>query len=470
MARYFQVSSGSIALWENCQRTIPGPVLLLIQLFEEELQSAPFPEAFLNPPLKLGVRRALLLGEPLVRARIAKPSRGHAAESDEGIDPALASQMAVARSVVKSLDEAKGLPVKIAQMMSYFDFYMPYAVKEVFATLRNQGLPINPLVVASCVKEQLGAPPSQVFAEWEATPFAAASIGQVHRAQLRSGEAVAVKVQYPGVKETIESDMGSISLLGKLAKLILRGPDAGPIIDEIREHLLIECDYELEATRQETFRQIFDDHPVIVIPNVHREFSTGKILVTSYFEGQTLEEFAATAEQASKNRIGEALWDYFNIPKYKLGLFNCDPHFGNFIVSDGKLVCLDFGCVKKVPDSYRKHMIGQALGIAEDDRTVIREAIEGMEIIKNRKLFNFEAHCHFLSIVGAPYRSNRPFRFTQEYRQALWHAMQTNPNRDHTALPKEEVMAVRCHFGEMAAYSLLQAEANWREKLLSVLQ
>jgi len=206
-----------------------------------------------------------------------------------------------------------------------------------------------------------------------------------------------------------------------------------------------------------------------VVPEVYREFSAEKVLATAYFEGQSLEDFAVTAEQNEKNRIGEALWDYFNIPKYKHGFFNCDPHLGNFIVSKGKLICLDFGCVKRVSDSYREHMKGQALGIIRDDRTIIRRAIEGMKIIKNRELFNFDAHCHFLSIVGAPYRGNKPFKFTQEYRQTLWHAMQTNPNRDHTALPKEEVMAVRSHFGEMAAYALLNAESNWSERLLAVL-
>jgi len=370
---------------------------------------------------------------------------------------------------VKSLNEAKGLPVKVAQMMGYFDFNMPYAVREVFASLRNQGIPMNPLTIAQVIKEDLGAPPSQVFAHWEATPFAAASIGQVHRARLKSGEQAAVKVQYPGIQETIEFDMGSISILGKLSNLVLRGGDGAAIISEIKEHLLQECDYEREASNQEFFSGLFQDHPAIVIPKIHRKYSTKRVIVSAFHEGLSLESFAGSASQEEKNRAAEALWDFFNVSKFKHGFFHCDPHAGNFIFSGKKVVCLDFGCVKKVPKEYRKHMIGQAIGIANQNRKVLREAIEGMGIIDRPREFNFESHFHFLNIVGAPFQPQQPFRYSDDYRRALWHAIQTNPNQKYTKLPKEEVMALRCHLGELSNYALLNAESNWRERLLSLL-
>ena len=134
MAQYFRVSSGSIAFWENRQRTIPGPVLLLIDLFEEELRSAPFPEVFMNPPLKLGIRRALHLTQPLLKAGVTKArSKAGLPVNVDGseFEPAIALKVAIARQVVQSLNEAKGLPVKVGQMLSYFDFNMPYPVKEV---------------------------------------------------------------------------------------------------------------------------------------------------------------------------------------------------------------------------------------------------------------------------------------------------------------------------------------------------
>jgi predicted unusual protein kinase regulating ubiquinone biosynthesis (AarF/ABC1/UbiB family) len=473
MANLLQVSPGAIALWENRQRSMPGPVPLLIDLFEAELSSMPLPEVFLNPPLKTGMRRAYHLAKPFFLARLKKGRQSRAVfgpdEQVRKVGPSVAAQVAIARQVAQSLNEAKGLPVKIAQIMGYFDFHIPYAVREVFASLRNEGMPINPLIVAKIIQEDLGSPPSRLFAEWEAKPFAAASIGQVHRARLRSGERVAVKVQYPGIQDTIQSDLRSISILGKLAHLILRGPDHSTIIQEIKEHLLQECDYGLEASHQEQFLEIFKGHPIIVIPKVHREFCSKRVLVTTYFEGQTFEEFCTTADQLSRNRVGEAIWDYFNLPKYKYGFFNCDPHSGNFIVTQGKIVCLDFGAVKKMADTYRIHQKQQSLSILREDPDGLLKAIQGMGIIRDPKAFNFEAHYHFLMLVARPYRLSQPFQFSENYRQTLWQAMQTNPNQNATHLPPEEVMAVRCHFGELAALTLLQAEAKWRDKMLSVI-
>lgn len=439
--------------------------MLLIQLFEEELKSAPFPSEYLNPPLPLGIRRLMTLGKPWVAAKFGLQEGA----SENGLDPGVATQVAIARQVVKSLNEAKGLPVKVAQMLGYFDFHIPYAVREVFSGLRSQGVPMNPLAIAKVVQEELGAPPSQIFRHWEATPFAAASIGQVHRATLKTGERVAVKVQYPGVRETIESDIRSISLLGKLAHLVLRGGDAAAIVTEIREHLLEECDYELEASRQTEFRKIFSEHSEILIPEVFKKYSTGRVLVSAYHEGVSLEHFATHAPSDKRNRIGEIMWDFFNIPKFKQGLFHCDPHSGNFLVHEEKLVCFDFGCVKKVSPEYHRHMIGQALGIVHRDPKVLRESIEGMGIIHDHESFNFEAHFHFVKLVGRPYLLPQPFRYSEEYGKALWHAIQTNPNQKHTQLPREEVMALRCHLGELANYTILRAESDWRRRILGVL-
>lgn len=469
MARFLRVGASTVALWEARKRTIPGPVLLLLDLFEQELKSAPFPKEFVNPPFKLGLTRAFGLADSFMRAG-ARRAAERISFSKVDATPESAVQLAIARQVVSSLNEAKGLPVKIGQMLSYFDFHMPFAVREIFASLRNEGLPINPLVVARIIQEDFGQPPSQLFAEWETTPFAAASIGQVHRARLKSGERVAVKVQYPGIRETIESDLDGISLLGRLSSLILRIGDAGTILEEIREHLRQKCDYLVEANHQERFAEIFKNHHRITIPKVFRQHLSKRVLVTEYFEGASLEDFAGKASQTERNLAGEALWDYFNLPKYQHRLFNCDPHAGKFIFTPERVVCLDFGSIKRSSEAFTQAQKMQSLGAIHRDRELFKKALSEMKIIKDPVKFDFDAHWQFISRVAEPFGEEQPFQCAESYRQTLWNAMQTNPNKNATALPKEEVMAVRCFLGELAALATLRPRADWRTKMLSALK
>jgi predicted unusual protein kinase regulating ubiquinone biosynthesis (AarF/ABC1/UbiB family) len=259
-----------------------------------------------------------------------------------------------AEAMLKTFGEMKGLPLKLGQMASYIDGLAPPGYEERFQAalkkLLDRAPPLSAEAAAQMVTAELGAPPEQVFASWEREPFAAASIGQVHRAVTKGGDVVAVKVQYPGIDKAIENDLKSISLLESMISPITRKLHAKQTIDEVRRVFLDELDYAREAEMADRFRRIHADDPDIYIPPVHHSLTTRRVLTTDFVQGMGYAQFCEEGAQQARNRAGQTMWRFTFKAMLRHALLYADPHPGNYrFLDDGRVAFLDFGCVKELP-------------------------------------------------------------------------------------------------------------------------
>lgn len=255
-----------------------------------------------------------------------------------------------AEAVFQGLCLLKGTALKIAQTLSLEMDVFPENVRRELAKSYNQVPPMNRVLIKKAVSNAFGAPVTEVFKSFDPVAFAAASLGQVHRAVSFKGESLAVKVQYPGIAETIRSDVTLIkSLLYPLREYEL----IRPVIEEIQARLLEEVDYENEAANISYFRKSLKIKS-LRIPGVHPKASNRQVLSTSLVEGLPLNQWLRTSpDQDSVNRVAQTLNDFFIESLYGLKTIHADPNPGNFIICpDGRLGLVDFGCVKAFDPAF----------------------------------------------------------------------------------------------------------------------
>jgi predicted unusual protein kinase regulating ubiquinone biosynthesis (AarF/ABC1/UbiB family) len=276
----------------------------------------------------------------LHRARRAFASAGRQRQLDDEF------QLRTAEQVAEALGHMKGALMKVGQMASYLDIGVAEPVREALAGLQQDAPPMAPELAAEVVERELGAPPDRTFLEWDPTPIASASIGQVHRAITRDERAVAVKVQYPGVDDAIRADLDNGALLFSALGVLFPGLEPGPLVAEIRARVSEELDYRQEAHNQQLFADYYRGHPFIHVPDVVPEWSTGRLLTTELAQGVRFHEMA-TWSQDERNLAAEAIYRFVFRSLYRLQAFNGDPHPGNYLFRPGgQVTFLDFGLVK----------------------------------------------------------------------------------------------------------------------------
>ncbi len=272
---------------------------------------------------------------------------GSPAERRAELDTKFAVQTAA--DVARELGEMKGVLMKAGQMISFIFESLPEEAQAALATLQADAAPMAPSLAAGVVTDELGVPPERAFLDWQDLPAAAASIGQVHRAVTTDGRDVAVKVQYPGVHEAIESDLDAAEVMyGMFSSMMLKGLDAKGLVDELRDRMREELDYRLEARNAIQFGELFAGHPWVRVPRVLPDLSGEKVLTTEWVEGMSFEEFRNHASRDTKQRAGEVIWRFAQYAVVQQGVFNGDPHPGNYIFHhDGSVTFLDYGLVKR---------------------------------------------------------------------------------------------------------------------------
>lgn len=259
----------------------------------------------------------------------------------------------VAERTAEVLGNLRGLAAKLGQTASYVDGFVPETHRAVYekalGALRTAAPHSSAEAIRGVVEQELGAPIDRLFASWSDEPFASASIGQVHRAQLPNGHAVAVKVQHPGIDDAIESDLSNVSLLeGFVGALGPRALNSGAVLEEVKKRFREELDYRLEADWQQKFQALHLGDSSIRIPNVIRERSARRVLTMDLVSGATLEE-AGDAPQDLRRAYAEALWRFVFKGNLVGGMFNADPHPGNYLFQpDGSVIFLDFGCIQPI--------------------------------------------------------------------------------------------------------------------------
>ena len=303
------------------------------------------------------IRRSGIIGVAAAKAGLKrleyiskKPflSKGDKAESLERNDEE------IARMIFSAVGMLKGAPVKLAQIFSMEMERLPEAYQKELLKSTSQVPPINRALIRNIIKRELGDWPERIFQSFNPLPFAAASLGQVHRAASHDGDALAVKVQYPGIAEGVRSDIA-------MARSILRMTPYSWLLDgavkEVERGITEELDYRIEAKNTEFFRKNIGTEDVIV-PEVYEELSAEHVLTTSFIEGIKLDDWLAqNPGQEKRDHYGKIFCDLFSTCLNKNHLIHADPNIGNFLFrNDGRLGLIDFGCVMRLEEDFMNRL------------------------------------------------------------------------------------------------------------------
>jgi predicted unusual protein kinase regulating ubiquinone biosynthesis (AarF/ABC1/UbiB family) len=330
-----------------------------------------------NAPVPQGrTRRFLHLGRA-----VGEMAAGAAAEGltrlARGERPVLAELMlspANAQRLAGRLSQMRGAVMKVGQLMSMDGHgVLPAPFAELLGTLRDQAHSMPATQLAEVLEREYGADWHHRFRRFSYTPIAAASIGQVHRAETHDGQLLALKIQYPGVKASIDSDVANLTLLARTPGLVPGAVDTSAMLARVREQLHLETDYIAEARNATEYRRRLGDDPVLTVPAVHEEHSTAHIIATDFAPGVPVDQLTRPGvPQAQRDHVAAALSRLSIHEFFRMRLVQTDPNFGNYLydAASGRVALIDFGATEAVADSRVEHLreLGRALRDADLER------------------------------------------------------------------------------------------------------
>jgi predicted unusual protein kinase regulating ubiquinone biosynthesis (AarF/ABC1/UbiB family) len=304
--------------------------------------------------------------------RVRTPERAAVAEKER--------TAALINELVDQLGRMRGAAMKIGQMISMVELDDLPAdqqdeLRQKLATLRDDIPPVPFARLEKLLRHELGAPLGSVFSDFDERAFAAASIGQVHRARTLDGDNVVVKVQYPGVAEAVDTDLRNGMLLVPLVKRLAPGLDAKAMASEMRERIGEELDYELEAQNQRRIERLMRGHPFMSVPRVYTDLSSRRVLVSEYVEGERF-EVVRRADETTRDRYGEIVFRFFFGLLYRDRIALGDPHPGNYLLRpDGRVCFLDFGLLRDIDPARVAAEAAIALAVREKAPADLKDAL-----------------------------------------------------------------------------------------------
>ncbi len=369
------------------------------------------------------------------------------------------------------LGSLRGLAAKVGQMASYVDGFVPddhrASYERAMGTLLAAAPHSSPAAIRAVVERELGAPIDQLFTTWEDEPMASASIGQVHRATLKGGEEVAVKVQHPGIDRAIESDLRNAGIIeGLVGTLGPKTLNTKEVFAIIAERFREELDYTLEAERQEQFARMHAGDPDVRIPKVYRERSTRRVLTTALAQGFGIDEAAARSED-DRRHFAEVLWRFVFRGNLVGQMFNADPHPGNYIFhDDGTITFLDFGCVQPLFDPELSLARSAHRAALAHDEASFRRCIAAMLATKGgafeAAVLEYVRRC-FAPLFEAPFRIDRAYaaevvRGIQDLKRFV-----LKRDKSFTSLPPGLVFMNRLQFGFYSVLARFDVAVDYAE-------
>jgi predicted unusual protein kinase regulating ubiquinone biosynthesis (AarF/ABC1/UbiB family) len=304
--------------------------------------------------------------------RLRTPERAEAAQQER--------TAALVNELVDQLSRMRGAAMKVGQMISMVELDglpedQQRELQTKLASLRDSVPPVPFPKLERMMRDELGGPLTKVFSEFEEQAFAAASIGQVHRAVTVDGEQVAVKVQYPGVAEAVDTDLRNAMLLLPLVKRLAPGIDARSLFAELRERIGEELDYELEAQHQRRVERKFRGHPFILVPRVDTALSTRRVLVSEYVLGDKFDTIRRR-DEAERDRYAEIVFRFYFGLAYRDRIALGDPHPGNYLLrADGKVAFLDYGLLRDVSPERVEAERAIAIAVRNKDAESLKAAL-----------------------------------------------------------------------------------------------
>jgi predicted unusual protein kinase regulating ubiquinone biosynthesis (AarF/ABC1/UbiB family) len=400
--------------------------------------------------------------------RVRTPERAAAAQSER--------TAALVEELVQQLGRMRGAAMKIGQMISMVEFDgLPEEEREEvqrsLAALRDDVPPVRFADLEKLMRNEYGGPIGRVFRDIDERAFAAASIGQVHRATTVDGDDVAVKIQYPGVAEAVETDLRNATLLLPLVKRLAPGLDAKALAAEMRERIGEELDYELEAQNQRRIERLLRGHPFVRVPRVDTSLSTRRVLVSEYVEGERFEE-VRRADEPRRDRYGEIVFRLYFGLSYRDRIALGDPHPGNYLLCpDGRVCFLDFGLLRDLEPDRVAAERAIALAVRHADAVALKAAlIDGGYLPASRAdvvngefaLSLMRMAIRWYAVPGMrrfspadPRRGRDGKRPDEEERAAM--RMQVN----QFTLPPEAILIRRMHGIVAVVLEQLRAGADW---------
>jgi len=323
-----------------------------------------------------------------------------------------------ASDIYDSLKSLKGSALKVAQMLSMEKNLLPGAYVEKFSLAQFSVPPLSAPLVRKTFKKYHGEYPEDLYDTFAAQSVNAASIGQVHKAT-KDGRKLAVKIQYPGVADSISSDLAMVKPIA-LKMFNMQAKDSEKYFKEVEGKLLEETDYILEVKQSKEISEACSHIPNLRFPKYYEELSSERIITMDWMDGVHLSEFAKRNEdQELANKVGQALWDFYMFQIHSLKQVHADPHPGNFMVDkDNNLIAIDFGCIKQIPDDFyepyfsltnRENLNNQEFFY---DRLIELEILNQKDSNKEKKFFSEMFHEMF-TMFSTPYQSEK-FDFTDE--------------------------------------------------------
>ncbi len=335
----------------------------------------------------------------------------------------------VGRTLAARLGEMKGLPMKVGQLMSYMDDFVPDEQREVWREamrgLQTRSQPMTTAVVSEILRQDLGAGTETLFARFDIDPVAAASIGQVHRAQLPAelgGHEVAVKIQYPGIADAIDADLRNIDGLVKTLSAFVPKVAIEQSLHDVASRVREECDYGRELANHQMLRDFWLGDATVFLPEPVAERCGAKVLTTRWVDGERFDVAARNASQQERDAWGVAIFRFAFRSMYVLGAFNGDPHPGNYLLlPEGRVAFLDHGCVQRYDTST-------LLGFAQV-RNAAAQGLRGNELYAAaRDAYGLPddaddelraAVAEYLALSFEPLLAPQPYRYHRDYTSRL---------------------------------------------------
>jgi predicted unusual protein kinase regulating ubiquinone biosynthesis (AarF/ABC1/UbiB family) len=328
-------------------------------------------------------------------------------------------QRRTADQIFRVLGELKGGAMKLGQALSIFEAALPPEIAEPYRAtltkLQESAPPLPARTVHQVLAKDLGEDWRDNFAEFNDTPAAAASIGQVHQAVWRDGRRVAVKIQYPGAGRALISDFNQLSRAGRLFGMLMPGLEVKPLLDELKDRVTEELDYGLEAASQHAFAQAYAGDPDIYVPDVVT--GTAHVLVSEWMDGTPLSRIISDGSKEQRDRAGILLVRFLFSGPARAGLLHADPHPGNFrLLDDGRLGVLDFGAVDRLPDGLPP-FFGRLLRIMHEENPDVEEVERELRehgFLRPGISVDLDALHAFLAPMAEPSKVDS-FKFSREW-------------------------------------------------------
>jgi predicted unusual protein kinase regulating ubiquinone biosynthesis (AarF/ABC1/UbiB family) len=412
--------------------------------------------------LKVG-ELATSVGSSYIWQALRSPFR----TADKRREALLDAHIRNALRIVERSKELKGAFMKLVQMLSMRDDILPAEALQVLSVVQSQVPPMEYEEIRDQIKRELGGDPEDLFASFDREAFAAASLGQVHRAVLKSGEDVVVKVQYPGVDETVQQDLSNVKALLHTFTMIGRDVmrqkiDQSDVYRELEERLHEELDYINEAKNIALFQKMFRDDPEVIIPEFYPDFSSRRVLTMSFLEGYPFADILKPGvDQTMKDWVAIKYFRVVWRQIFEFGILHTDPHPGNYLITyHPKLAILDFGSIRIFPEEIRAAYHSLAAAIMRRDEKRMTKCFVQLGFLDEDE--NPKPMVRIMDIVFEPVLKDAPYdpRDYDSLERSMEIASIGLENRLFKA-PGHRVFLARALMGLDAYLKQLGTVANW---------